>query len=115
MCICVCMSVSVCVYVRGISPYAQQGCAKTPGSPGVLTVAVQHHPPDSRPALVPRQLVIPTPHLTQARAEPLHQSDHGPQTFQPGPCLLSPPSPMGVIPVGTSCSSPGGEFGVQVG
>lgn len=49
------------VYGRG-SPYAQQGCAKTPGSPRVLTMAAQHRPPPrSRPALEPGLLVPLTP------------------------------------------------------
>lgn len=98
------------------SPYAQQGCAKTPGSPRVLTMAAQHRPaPRSRPALVPGLLIPPHPHphLTQARTEPRSQSLTmlAPQTLQLGLCLLYPSSALGVTPAGVSCSSPGGEFG----
>lgn len=55
------------VYGRG-SPYAQQGCAKTPGSPRVLTMAAQHRPPPrSRPALEPGLLVPLTPTPTSPK------------------------------------------------
>ena len=95
-------------------PIFQQDCAKTPGSPGVLTMAAQ------QPPLIPgrpwcgavRNSPYASPSLVRAPRQPLTML--APTLFSPAPYAL-PSSPLELMPAGISCSPPRGEFGVQMG